>query len=313
MDYVLSGKAVRRLIPVVRGVSGGTGTTYPQAAVSPDAFPPPYTVRWSAAANSKDGAWVIWLGDRSRVLYHNGVSRQPAGVVPESALPAGWFRVRAVSASSTAVWLNVRTDSSTGAFGDAILSQAPGSATTGYDVASYCVATMAHDSTTGRRAVKQHIDSAVTLGAGASGSGTLVPDNVSTELIPPPPQGEDPDGDEGRLQVKGWKAGAPTSQTTLAQDLQATGSQGHLVLRNASGALEYKPIGQLPTPPSPPTGTVEFVADCDWYVNGSVHQLRKRLRILDLVTGQVTDKPGTTYAGGWEVMANTTPISGIIN
>ena len=54
MDYVLSDKAVRRLIPIVRGVSGGTGTTYPQAAVSPDAFPPPYTVRWSAAANSKD-------------------------------------------------------------------------------------------------------------------------------------------------------------------------------------------------------------------------------------------------------------------
>ena len=60
---------------------------------------------------------------------------------------------------------------------------------------------MAHDSTTGRRTVKQHIDSAVTLGAGASGSGTLVPDNVSTELIPPPPQGEDPDGDAATLDV----------------------------------------------------------------------------------------------------------------
>lgn len=61
------------------------------------------------------------------------------------------------------------------------------------------------------------------------------------------------------------------------------------------------------------SGTVEFVADADWYVNGSVHVLRKRLRILDLATGQVTDKPHTTYGNGWELLANTTPISGIIN
>lgn len=60
------------------------------------------------------------------------------------------------------------------------------------------------------------------------------------------------------------------------------------------------------------TGTVEFVADVDWYVNGSVHQLRKRLRVLDLATGNVTDKANTTYANGWEVAANTTPISSII-
>ena len=61
------------------------------------------------------------------------------------------------------------------------------------------------------------------------------------------------------------------------------------------------------------TGTVEFVADVDWYVNGSVHQLRKRLRVLDLATGNVTDKANTTYANGWEVAANTTAITSIIN
>lgn len=66
-------------------------------------------------------------------------------------------------------------------------------------------------------------------------------------------------------------------------------------------------------PAAAPTGTVEFVADGDWYVNGSTHVLRQRLRELDLATGQVTDKANTTYANGWEVMANSTPISGIIN
>lgn len=170
MAYVVSQRGVRALSRLVRGSSSASTTTFSPATISPDAFPPPYTVRWSAAANSKDGAWVIWLGDRSRVLYHNGVSQQPSGVVPESALPTGWFRIRTVSASSTAVWLNVRTDSSTGAFGDAILSQAPGSATTGYDVASYCVATMAHDSTTGRRTVKQYVSSALVFGGAGGGT-----------------------------------------------------------------------------------------------------------------------------------------------
>ena len=181
MAYVVSQRGVRALSRLVRGSSSAGTATFSPASVSPDDFAPPYTVRWSAAANSKDGAWVIWLGDRSRVLYHNGVSQQPDGVVPESALPTGWFRIRTVSASSTAVWLNVRADSSTGAFGDAILSQAPGSATTGYDVASYCVATMTHDSTTGAVRVRQFVDSAVVLtsyGGGGSGSGYTGAQNV---------------------------------------------------------------------------------------------------------------------------------------
>ena len=59
-------------------------------------------------------------------------------------------------------------------------------------------------------------------------------------------------------------------------------------------------------------GTLEFVARNDWYVNGSVHQLRQRLRILDFKTGEITDKQGTTYSDGWEVVANTVPISSII-
>lgn len=91
------------------------------------------------------------------------------------------------------------------------------------------------------------------------------------------------------------------------------------VARASSGGLSiiqyvYSALGfWRPVSASPLSGTVEFVADADWYVNGSVHVLRKRLRVLDLATGAVTDKAGTTYANGWEVMANSTPISSIIN
>ena len=131
----------------------------------------PYTVRWCSAEASGNGAWVVWLGDLSRVLYHAGVAQQPGGVVPASTLPSGWYLVRTLAASSTALWLNVRTVSGTGAFGDATLSASPGSATTGYDVAAYCVAALSVDATTGARSVVQHICSAVVLAAAGSGGG----------------------------------------------------------------------------------------------------------------------------------------------
>ena len=59
-------------------------------------------------------------------------------------------------------------------------------------------------------------------------------------------------------------------------------------------------------------GTLEYVADNDWYVDESVHQLRKRLRVLNFKTGEITDKPGTTYSDGWEVVTDAVPISDII-
>jgi hypothetical protein len=118
----------------------------------------------------------------------------------------------------------------------------------------------------------------------------------------------DIDATNHNLQIKSFNnPTSAASATTLADDLQAQSAvQGHVLYRNADGTLEYKTIGQLSG------GTVEFVADIDWYVDGSVHQLRKRLRVLNLATGIITDKAGTTYANGWEVAANTTPISQII-
>ena len=53
------------------------------------------------------------------------------------------------------------------------------------------------------------------------------------------------------------------------------------------------------------------MADGDWHVDGSVHVLRKRLRSLNLATG--ADRPNTAYGDGWELMADSTPISSIID
>ena len=118
----------------------------------------------------------------------------------------------------------------------------------------------------------------------------------------------DPNANAGVIKLEA--AEVPASSTVAVRTLTiGSGSSAQTVKVLATSDISVSGSGDG----SGITGTVEFVADNDWYVNGSTHQLRKRLRILDLATGQVTDKPNTTYANGWEVLCDTTPISSIIN
>lgn len=152
-----------------------------------------------------------------------------------------------------------------------------------------------------------------------SGAKTVEPDDVSTEFIPDAPSGSTPAGDEGKLQIKGFKAGTPADANNIAQYLQGAAqlpSAGlFLVARVGASAggsptLKYIPLSTIFTNQSGDL-TVEFVADNDW--DSTNHILRKRLRVLNLRTGAVTDKANTTYANGWEVMAQTTGISTILS
>lgn len=201
----------------------------------PSRQPLPFEVRWSSSANNGAGAWVIWLPDATSLVHIGNAYISPiSNIVAEAALPAGWFRMSTVTATSTAVWLNITTVTQTGQIWLDI-SNSAGQSATGFVCVPLLIATMTTDAQTSSRNVKQFIDSTITFGGSSGGGG---------------------------------------------------------------GGL---------------TGTVEFVADVDWYVNGSVHQLRKRLRVLDLATGNATDKANTTYANGWEVATDTTPIAAIIN
>ena len=309
--YVLSPKAVRSLTRALRGSASRTPPTFGPASISPDTFPPPFTVRWSEiAADSSpqvSGAWVIWLPDPSNLVIFGNAIPSVTGVTAAQGLPTGWYTVDNATESSNALYL-VLTESASSTTVHVSASQ--GTATTGQTVTNVLIAKMQTDANTGAKAVRQFVDSTVTFG----GSGdTVTPDDVSTQFVPPAAQGQPADPDEGKLQVKGWKAGAPESQTTLAADMSATGATGWLVFRNSNGGLEYKPLGQILAGGGDGDGTITFVAANDWYVNGSTHQLRMRLRVLDLATGQVTDKANTTYANGWEVICNTTPLSSIIS
>lgn len=102
--------------------------------------------------------------------------------------------------------------------------------------------------------------------AAGGGGESVVPDDVSTEFIPDPPGGTPPDGDEGKLQIKEWRAGTPVSSYTVAQDIARDNADGNsVVVRSSSGTLEYKPIGTLAQlTGSTVTGTKTVLTGLTW-------------------------------------------------
>lgn len=231
-NYVLTPQAVRKLRGALAATPGNSGAAGAPSPVNIDDFPPPFTVRWSASARNKRGAWVIWLPDASSLVYvGNAYVSQITNIVAEVALPAGWYRMSPVSATTTAVWLIVRTYTLTGAV-QVYLGAYPGQPQTGYTIASLLVATMETDAQTGAKRVKQYVDSAVVLGG--EGGGAVALDDVSTDF----------NGDS-EVQIKDWDTGTPASSTTIAQDIKDGGGYGTLVERDSSGELKYKSCGTL--------------------------------------------------------------------
>lgn len=100
----------------------------------------------------------------------------------------------------------------------------------------------------------------------SGGGSTVVPDDVSVNLIPDPPSGTQPTGDEGKLQIKEWRAGTPVSSYTVAQDIARDNADGNsVVVRSSSGTLEYKPIGTLAQlTGSAVTGTKTVLTGLTW-------------------------------------------------
>ena len=316
-NFVLTPNAVAKLRRAIAPRGGNTGA--PAASGRPidhDKFPPPFTVRWSASAASGAGAWVIWLPDKAQIVMLKDEYITPTGVTAEQALPAGWYTIDDASASSTEVYLNI-TIPETGT-ASAEISTAQGQSTTGETVMSVLVAEMAVDAETGAKRVKQYVDSAVVLG-GEDGGAPVVPDDVSTEFIPEPEEGEEPTGDEGKLQIKGFKAGQPADTNTIADYIRGataipTGGIKivcRLVDTNGNRHLLYLPLaaiwgdgssGGLPLP------EVTYLDDVTW--DATNHQLVKHWVKKNIATGVETPIQGAPQ--GKTATINTTPISSII-
>ena len=141
----------------------------------------------------------------------------------------------------------------------------------------------------------------------AGGGSTVVLDDVSINLIPDPPSGTQPTGDEGKLQVKGWQAGTPVSSYTVAQDIARDNADSNsVVVRNSSGTLEYKPIGTLAQlTGSTVTGTKTVLTGLRWDTTN--HEL-----VISSATEVYSKGLVTSWTANADVPISTTDISSII-
>lgn len=139
-----------------------------------------------------------------------------------------------------------------------------------------------------------------------SGGSAVVPDGKSTEYIHTP-SGQTPGADEGKLQVKGWKAGTPVSSYTVAQDIARDNADSNsVVVRNSSGTLEYKPIGTLAQlTGSSVTGTKTVLTGLRW--DTTTHEL-----VISSATVVYSKGIVTSWTANADVPIATTDISSII-
>ena len=137
------------------------------------------------------------------------------------------------------------------------------------------------------------------LPKGGSGGGGVTPDGASTEFIPhDSSQGAD-NSDEGKLQVKGWKTGAPSGSGSIADDMSgSTTPTDKVIVRTSSGDLVYKSIGSL----SGITGTVSVVTDVTW----SGGNLKKTITELEFYHGLYVGPQGATTSDIDEAVDHTT-------
>jgi hypothetical protein len=186
-NYVLSERAARALIPLIRGKAASSSPGYAPAAVSLDAFPAPFTVRWSQSEDNGSGAWVIWLPDLAKLVQLDGAYLTLTGVTAATVLPTGWYTINDDDGEATEVYCNVHMPTGSGS-PSANISVDADTATTGESVIPVLVARMT-TSTAGAKLVKQFVDSALILAGGggempASGVVVMSVDYVDANTDP---------------------------------------------------------------------------------------------------------------------------------
>ena len=203
----------------------------------------PFEVRWSPTTSSQysqDGAWVVWIPDSYKLAMCDGEYVNITGIAAAQGMDSGWYTVSYLGPTATTMYLIITVNDSDGTV-EAHMAASAAGGQSGYTTFNVLVAKMSTGSE-GEKGVVQLVDSAVIVGTSEDG---VTPDGVSTEFIPDPPAGTQPSGDEGKLQVKGWKTGTPTSSTTVAQDIASGGGYDKVLVRDNNGVLKYKSLGAL--------------------------------------------------------------------
>lgn len=305
--------AVRRYMPIagpgvkVSHTAGGSLISLlpQQAAKGEKARPLPFEVRFDWTLDSESGGWKIYLPTEHLIQY-DGEYLDPIGgvtaILDANGDATGWYSFDEITLQDDHAWLVISesSDAYTASFANAEDSQA---------VANICIAEVSYEAATESTpetiTIKQSVVGAIVMSSG--GGGGMVPDDISTEFIPDPPSGTQPDGDEGKLQVKGWKAGTPVSSYTVAQDIARDNADGNnVVVRNSSGTLEYKPIGTLAQlTGSSVTGTKTVLTGLRW--DTTTHEL-----VISSATVVYSKGIATSWTANADATIATTNIGSIV-
>ena len=286
--------------------------------------PHPYEVRWDSSLNSGEGGYKIYL-PTEHLLSYAGEDIATSDISGATVIQANnadtpWYSLDDIDTSADHVWLVVTVAESSGSIVsvDAEFAAEEGQAATGENVVNICIAEVSYEEPENEGdpavvTIKQSVVGALHLG-GAGGGTSVTPDDISTEFIPDPPSGTSPDGDEGQLQIKGFKTGTPADTNTVTDYLQGVVNIPNggisLVCRgiiDGTRTLFYLPLAALFSSSSI-SGNVSlsYIGDMRW--DTSTHTLQKKVNSVNLKTGEVTQ-------GNWQTITNgnTTPISSIIN
>ena len=296
----------------------------------PSRQPLPFEVRWDGSLNNSSGGWKIYL-PTEHLLTYGGVDVATSDISGATVIQdddnndTPWFSLDDIDTEADHVWLVVTVAESSGSIVsvDAEFAAEEGQAATGENVVNICIAEVSYEESENEGdpavvTIKQSVVGALHLG-GEGGGAPVVPDNVSTEFIPDPPSGTTPDGDEGELQIKGFKAGQPADTNTIAEYLMGSAAIPtggikivcRLVDTNGNRYLFYLPLaaiwgdgssGGLPLP------EVTYLDDVTW--DPSSHQLVKHWVKKNIATGAETPVQGAPQ--GKTATIATTPISNII-
>lgn len=282
--------AVRRFMPIAgNGIrttvtAGGTiiSAIPAPASKTQKTKPLPFEVRYDGTLDSGAGGWKVYLPTEHLVQF-DGAYLDPLNdvtpILDANGDETGWYSFDEITLQDDHVWLVVSGSSGayTASFANAEDQQA---------VANICIAEVTYEAATQSTpetiTIKQSVVGAIVM---SSGGGGVVPDDISTEFIPDPPQGQQPTGDEGKLQIKGWNTGTPTTTNTLAQELEATGSTPTVIVRDG-GTLKYMSIGQLQN--TLPTNTVDVVTGISYAIYNGDWKLRITKQPLGITNGQFT-------------------------
>ena len=163
-NYVLSERAARALIPLIRGKAASSSPGYAPAAVSLDAFPAPFTVRWSQSEDNGSGAWVIWLPDLAKCVQLDGVYLTLTGVTAATKLPTGWYTIdELVPDTQEEVWCNLHIPNTWPvASATAHINDYAESADTEYECVINVKVAQTAETAAGAKLVKQLVDSLIT-------------------------------------------------------------------------------------------------------------------------------------------------------